>query len=181
MTDFQLPIAAVRFGHADRIDDLLETVVRSVRMRGFSVAGYLQCEVADGPDCCPVTYLEDISTGARIRISQALGSGSRGCRLDPQAMAELAGRLLPHIGEQTDLLVLNRFGKGESDGHGFRDVIQTACGFGVPVLTAVRTTYEPAWVEFTGTAGRFLSADPASVASWALASITTRREPLSAA
>lgn len=176
MTDHSLAIAAIRFGDGDRIDELLETVVRAVQSSGHPVAGYLQRETPDGPGCCPATFLEDVSSGERLRITQALGAGSRGCRLDPQALADVSGRLLTVVDTATDLLVLNRFGKGESDGQGFRSVIESACGLGVPVLTAVRATYEPFWNEFAAGAGVFLPADADAVIEWALASIARRRQ-----
>lgn len=181
MTDHQIVIAAVRFGDGDRIDDLLEAVVRGVQSRGYSVAGYLQRETPDGPGCCSIMHLEEISSGAQIRISQALGAGSRGCRLDPQALAEVSGRLLSVIGPNTELLVLNRFGKGESDGQGFRNVIENACALGVPVLTAVRETYEPAWNEFAAGIGEFLEPDVDQVTQWALRAVAGRRQSRDAA
>ncbi|MAS03300.1 MAG: hypothetical protein CL534_01130 [Ahrensia sp.] len=181
MTDHQLAIAAVRFGDGDRIDEVLETVVRAVQSRGYSAAGYLQRETPDGPGCCPATFLEDVSSGEQLRITQALGAGSRGCRLDPQALADISGRLLSAIRPSTELLVLNRFGKGESDGHGFRSVIESACGLGVPVLTAVRETYEPAWSEFTAGIGTFLPPDAEAVTQWALGSTAVRRRTRDAA
>ena len=123
-------IAAVRFSGGDNVDEVLETVVRAVQSRGYPVAGYLQRETPDGPGCCSATFLEDVSSGEQLRITQALGAGSRGCRLNPQALADVSGRLLSVVDANTDLLVLNRFGKGESDGHGFRSVIESAYGLG---------------------------------------------------
>jgi len=181
MKDQQIAIAAVRFDEGVRIDALLEAVVRAVQSRGYPVAGYLQRETPDGPDCCPATFLEDVSSGVQMRITQALGTGSRGCRLDPQALADVSGRLLSVVQPSTDLLVLNRFGKGESDGHGFRSVIENACGLGVPVLTAVRKTYEPFWNEFAAGIGTFLKPDAKVVTQWALQSIAARRRTRDAA
>lgn len=176
MTDLPLAIAAIRFGEGDRIDEILETVVRAVQSRGYPVAGYLQRETPDGPGCCPATFLEDVSSGEHLRITQALGPGSRGCRLDPQALAEVSGRLLSTVTLNTDLLVLNRFGKGESDGHGLRAVIESALGLGIPVLTAVRATYEPFWNDFTAGTGDFLPANKEAVTQWVLGSIAKRRQ-----
>lgn len=51
-------------------------------------------------------------------------TGAKGCRLDPRALAALSGSLLGELDAGTQLLVLNRFGKGESEGHGFRAVIE---------------------------------------------------------
>ncbi|MFZ2101022.1 MAG: DUF2478 domain-containing protein, partial [Oricola sp.] len=154
-----LAIAAIRFGDGDRVDDVLESVVRQVRARGHAVAGCLQRETPEEDDCCAITHLEDLATGEKIRISQALGRGAKGCRLDPAALAEVSGIMLGKIGPGTGLLVVNRFGKGESDGQGLRAVIEAACEIGIPVLTAVRSAYESAWLEFTG-GGTLLPADP---------------------
>lgn len=181
MTDHQIAVAAVRFGEGDRIDSLLEAVVRGIQSRGYSVAGYLQREVPDGPGCCSIMHLEEIASGAQVCISQALGAGSQGCRLDPQALAEVSGRLLAVIGPDTELLVLNRFGKGESDGQGFRNVIENACALGVPVLTAVRETYEPAWNAFSAGVGAFLEPDEDKVLQWALQAAAGRRQSRDAA
>lgn len=176
MTDHALAIAAMRFGDGDGVDTVLEAVIRSVRVRGHAVAGYLQRETSDGPGCCAIMHLEDIERGTLTRISQALGPGSRGCRLDPRALAAVSGQLLATLGPGTDLVVLNRFGKGEADGQGFRSVIGAACDLGIPVLTAVRETYEPAWSAFTGGMGLFLLPDTKAATQWALAAIAKRRE-----
>lgn len=181
MTDNRIALAAVRFGDKDRIDELLETVARSVQARGCSVAGFLQRETPDGPGCCPATFLESIATGEQTRISQALGAGSRGCRLDPCALAGVTGHLLADLDAGTQLLVLNRFGKGESDGHGFRSVIEKACGLGVPVLTTVRATYEPAWNAFADGLGVFLVPEIAHVRQWTFDAVAGRERALRAA
>lgn len=180
MSDQTIAVAAVRFAAGEHIDDLLESVARAVGARGFRVAGYLQRETPDGPGCCGVTYLEDLAGGARTRLSQPLGAGARGCRLDPQALAEAACRLEATIGPRTDLVVLNRFGKAEADGHGFRDVIAAACELGVPVLTAVREPYRPVWNAFTDGLGALLSPEPAGGARWALDAVGARRSPRAA-
>jgi hypothetical protein len=165
------PVAAVRFADGEPIDDCLDTVVRALQRRGLQVEGFLQRETPGGPGCCSIMNLENISDSTRIRISQALGPGSRGCRLDPQALAEVAGQLGSSIGTRTDRIVLNRFGKGEADGHGFRAVYEHAGELDIPVLTAVRAAYEPAWTGFAGDLGCILEAKPDHVVDWALASI----------
>jgi hypothetical protein len=181
MTDTHFALAAVRFGDGDAVDALLEAVVRTLQAQSRTIAGCLQRETPDGEDCCAIMHLEDVSSGEWTRFSQALGPGSKGCRLDPQALAEVSGRLIAEIGPQTDLIVLNRFGKGEADGDGFRNVIERASGLGVPVLTAVRQAFEPAWEDFTGGLGEILPADAALVVRWAAAAIEGRRVPLPAA
>lgn len=160
-------LAAVRYGKDDAIDALLEAVVRDLQARGARVAGYVQRESDTGAGCCPTTHLEDVTSGVRHVISQPLGAGARGCRLDPQALAALCGELQARLAGGVDLLVLNRFGKGESQGHGFRAAIERAMLAHVPVLTAVQDAYLDAWQDFAGDFGTVLPAARDAVEDWA--------------
>ncbi len=160
-------LAAIRFTPEDGIDGLLEAVVRTLQSRGVGVSGYLQRETEDTAACCNITHLEDVASGTWHRISQALGSGSRGCRLDPGALADVSGLLLARLEAGTEFVVLNRFGKGESEGQGFRAIIERAFALRIPVLTAVRQTYEPAWLSFTDGSARLLPAERTAILTWA--------------
>ncbi|WP_419913209.1 DUF2478 domain-containing protein [Hoeflea sp.] len=159
-------LAAIRFGKDFHVDGVFDTAIAALRAEGLRIVGFVQRETPDPTTCCDITYLEDIVTGQRHRISQALGAGSRGCKLDPQALADVCGDLVGTLEERVDLLILNRFGKGESDGHGFRVVIEKALDLGIPVLTAVRDTYEPAFEEFAGDLAILLPAEHGAVVGW---------------
>lgn len=160
------PLAAVRYGSGDAIDMLLEEAVRDLQAAGVRVAGYVQRVSDTGPDRCPTTHLEDVTSGVRHVISQPLGSGASGCRLDPQALAALCGELEAQCARGVDLVVLNRFGKGESQGHGFRAAIERALLAGVPVLTAVHDTYLPDWLDFAGGDAARLAASRGEIDAW---------------
>lgn len=176
MTDFAFPLqAAIRVEKDRSVDDILDAVARTMRSEGWMAAGFLQRENTQEGECCGQIELEDIATGARHIISQALGSGARGCRLDPRALADVAGPLLTRIEADPDLLILNRFGKGESEGHGFRAVIEEACMRGIPMLTAVREAYVEAWQEFSGDLGILLAPDRDQAIDWARRAITAAR------
>lgn len=168
-------LAAIRFGKDFHVDGVFDAAIVALRADGLRIAGFVQREAPDPSTCCDITYLEDIETGRRHRISQALGAGSRGCKLDPQALAGVCGDLVGTLEERVDLLVLNRFGKGESDGHGFRVVIERALDLGIPVLTAVRDTYEAAFEEFAGDLAALLPAETDAVVDWGRA-ISRRME-----
>jgi len=168
MKDFDIPLqAAIRVDGHRSVDDILEAVARALQAEGLSVAGFLQRASDGNGECCNQIDLEDIATGERHVISQALGSGARGCRLDSQALAGVAGPLLASLDRRPDLLVLNRFGKGESEGQGFRAVIEEACARGIPLLTAVRENYVEAWQGFVGELGIVLPPNQAGVIEWA--------------
>ena len=145
------PLAAVRFEPHDVVDDLLERFAKQLASSGKRVSGVLQFRgVATGECHCADMDLQTIGSNRWFRISQSLGSGSRGCRLDPGALADCAAFLEQEIQNGCDLLILNRFGKGEADGRGFRDLISSAASRQMPVLVALRDIYSNAWYEFCG-------------------------------
>ena len=159
-------LAAISFDTGD-IDDLLRVVAESLTSRGLIVRGALQSRGIAGGAChCADMDLTTIGSGQRFRISQPLGNGSHGCRLHPGALAECSSFLESEIGRGADLLILNRFGRGESEGRGFRDLIGKAVMLNIPVLTAVRPTYAEAWAEFGIGAACDLPMDLAAVLSW---------------
>lgn len=159
-------LGAVRFTHDEPVDLILEAVVRQLKADGFRVTGYLQREAQDGDGCCSPVQLENIADGRMFHITQPLGSGSRGCRLDPQALANRCGPLSKDLDEGVDILVLNRFGRGESEGQGFRAVIEEAFQKGIPVLVAVRDPYVDAWHAFGGVFAEDLPANEQEIVDW---------------
>lgn len=182
MKDLDFPLqAAIRVERDRPVDDVLEAIARVLQAEGLTVAGFLQRESAGDGECCNRIDLEDIASGEHHIISQALGSDARGCRLDPQALAGVAGPLLSRLDARPDLLILNRFGKGESEGRGFRAVIEEACVRGIPLLTAVRENYVEAWQAFAGELGVVLAPDEAGVIAWAREAVDAARKSCDAA
>lgn len=159
-------LAAIRYGKGDEVDVVLEGVVRDLQVRGVRIAGYIQRESDTDAGSCPTTHLEDVATGERHVISQPLGLGARGCRLDPQALATVCGALEARLDQGADLVVLNRFGKGESQGHGFRAAIGQALLSGVPVLVALNDLYVQDFDEFAGDDSARLCHSRAEVENW---------------
>ncbi len=144
------PLAALRFDHGD-IDGFLAGVAATLAERGLTVRGALQTRRSATGEChCADMDLTTLNSGKVFRISQPLGNGSHGCRLHPGALADCAAFIEAELHQGADLLILNRFGRGESEGRGFRDLIGTAMALNVPVLTAVRPTYAESWAEFGG-------------------------------
>jgi Mor family transcriptional regulator len=162
-------IAAIRIADDTPTDDLLETVVRTLQDEGSVVAGFIQRQGCQDLSGHAEMLLEEIPGGQQFRISQPLGKDSRGCRLDPQAIADIAGPLLKAIESKPDFLVLNRFGKGESEGQGFRSVLEKAFLLGIPVLTSVKQTYADAWEAFGGDCSTSLPPSLESVLDWSRA------------
>ena len=173
MTEF--PLAAVRFDHED-IDAFLAVVAAKLAEKGLIVRGAVQSRGATGGEChCADMDLTTFGSNRIFRISQPLGNGSHGCRLHPGALAECSVFIEGELSQDVDLLVLNRFGRGESDGRGFRDLIGAAMALDIPVLTAVRPAYAQAWHDFGEGVACDLSMDLGAVMAWCAAQTTARQ------
>lgn len=164
MTD--APLAAILFDRGD-IDGFLAEITDALTKEGRVVRGALQTRgIASGECHCADMDLTTIGSNRTFRISQTLGNGSRGCRLHPGALADCSSFLSAELAQGADLLILNRFGRGESEGRGFRDLIAVALANRTPVLTAVRPTYLSQWQEFCGGQGKELRMDRAVIQAW---------------
>ena len=160
-------LAAIEFDDGQDIDGLLACFVQAQQRWGLIVKGVLQDRGQAGGECyCADMDLLAIGSDRVFRISQSLGAGSSGCRLHPGALADCSAYLEQEIEQGADLLVLNRFGKGESEGRGFRDLICMALSRGIPVLIAVRPAYLVAWEQFSGDYGITLPFDRNAVSQW---------------
>ena len=147
-------------------DTLMREVAMALRASGLRVAGAVQVNVDIDPSKKCQMDLHILSGESVVRISQDLGALSRGCRLDPNGLEQAVGLVAAGLDAGADLLVVNKFGKQELDGRGFRPLMGEALTRGVPVLTAVNggnvNGFE-AWAE--GMATR-LPQDAAAVIDW---------------
>ncbi|NDK36066.1 DUF2478 domain-containing protein [Rhodovulum sulfidophilum] len=162
-------VAAIPLSPELSVDALLATVEATLRAEGARLAGFRQRRGADGG-----MAVEDLTGGGVFSISQQLGAGSQGCRLDPQGLAEAACAALATLETGPDLLILPRFGKAEVEGHGFRAVIERACERQVPVLVAVKPDCVAAWEAFTGGAADRLDPDRGALLAWCRAGLRAR-------
>lgn len=160
-------LAAVCFEDGDNIDSLLKDIAAWQFSRGCRVRGVLQARGLSNSECyCSDMDLQVIGSDRVFQISQPLGQGSSGCRLHPGALAECSKFLEHQVDDGCDLLILNRFGKDESEGRGFRDLIGHALGAGIPVLTAVRATYRQSFEIFSADLGVELPFHRPAVENW---------------
>ena len=153
-------------------DQLLHSVARNLQLRGMRVCGTVQVntEKLDGSKCdMDVKVLPE---GPRLRISQNLGRGSRGCRLNADALETAVGLVRTALGEGVDCLIINKFGKQEAEGHGFREVIAEALGLGVPVLVGLNRLNLGAFEDFSGGLATSLQPDTSVLERWMFANVT---------
>lgn len=101
-----------------------------------------------------------------VRISQNLGSLAKGCRLDPSGLEQAVGMVEAALDAEPRLLIVNKFGKQEIDGRGFRPVIGRALAAGVPVLTAVNSANLPGFRTFADEMAEPLALDFDAILGW---------------
>ncbi|MFK5997782.1 MAG: DUF2478 domain-containing protein [Rhodobacterales bacterium] len=131
-------------------DQILARLATKLAEAGLRTCGVAQIntnrEDCQHPCDMDVKVLPD---GPVIRISQSLGREARGCRLNPEALETAVAAALQRLSQGVDVVILNKFGKHEADGRGFRDLIAEAISRDVPVITGVNRTNLAAFLEFT--------------------------------
>lgn len=161
-----MKLAYVRSSRRGGTDQLLtEFAYRQIAI-GRRVIGVVQINT-DRPNnhrCdMDVQILPGSST---IRISQDLGAGSRGCRLDPEALEQAVAELAPQIETGADLLIVNKFGKHEADGRGFRSLIARGLELNIPVIVGISALNEEAFLEFSAGHAAKVFADQTHLDEW---------------
>ncbi|MES2667112.1 MAG: DUF2478 domain-containing protein [Pseudomonadota bacterium] len=146
-------------------DLLISAVAARLQALGWPLAGAVQQNRGDDPALCTMELVV-LQAGHRICISQQLGTGSRGCRLDSAALEQAVGLVEGALHHSPRLLILNKFGKAESEGRGFRPLIGRALGAGIPVLTGVNARNIEAFQDFAQGMGQALPPDKARILDW---------------
>lgn len=158
--------AAVIYRPEDDVDTLLTEFALGLQRRGLRLGGIVQVNGKDADGRKADMQALDLSTGQRISLWQALGSGAVSCKLNPAGLAEAAVAVGRAIGQDLDLIVINKFSKQEAAGKGLRSEFADAILSGVPVLTAVPEASLAAWIEFTGDRGTTLLCAREVVEGW---------------
>ncbi|MCA0994855.1 DUF2478 domain-containing protein [Alloyangia pacifica] len=148
------------------VDRLMREVADRLRAEGWPLAGAVQHNIETGPTSKCHMDLQVLSGADVVRISQDLGALSRGCRLDPQGLERVVGLVSAGLAKGAALLLVNKFGKQEVDGRGFRPVIGEALSSGVPVLVAVNEGNLEAFLTFAEDLAESLPPDVEAVTDW---------------
>lgn len=124
-------------------------LVEELRRSGKSVAGLVQRDVPHaGRSRCDMV-LHELATGRSIAISEDLGEGAISCRLSYARLLD-AAQLVENQLADADIVFLNKFGKAEAEGGGFRDLIARCIECGKSVVVGVPLRNEREWTEFCG-------------------------------
>ncbi|MCQ0969443.1 DUF2478 domain-containing protein (plasmid) [Paracoccus sp. TK19116] len=165
---FSLPATAAP-GESDR---MLENLTIRLAAEGMRLAGAVQYNLDTRPDCaCDMELQLTGSAGPRIRISQSLGPGSSGCRLDVGALETASGHVIAQLGRNPQLVILPKFGKQEAFGRGFCQPIAMALERDIPVLLHVAPEQLSAFTAFAGDLAERIT--PAGLAAWCRTVVAT--------
>ena len=147
-------------------DRLLAGVAEALRARGVPLAGAVQVNRDTDPAKKCDMDLHILSGTDRVRISQDLGRLSRGCRLDPDGLERAVGLVAAALEAGPALLIVNKYGKQEIGGRGFRPLIGEALARDIPVLTAVNPGNVAAFLDFAGGMATPLPPLAGSILEW---------------
>ena len=161
-----MKIAYVMSAEKGDMDRLLHDVGLALLARGTNVCGVVQINSerpCEGLCDMDVQVLPD---GPVLRISQDLGSQSKGCRLDPEVLEQAVGLVEARLEAGAECLLINKFGKHEASGRGFRNTIGQALAADVPVVVGLNAMNEEAFNSFTDGLAERLSADKDAILAW---------------
>ncbi len=158
-------------GVADR---LLADLAVDLAAQGWPLAGVVQLNIERRPDRLCDMELHVLGQDHLVRISQDLGPQSRGCRLDPSGLEQAVGLVEAALDAHPALLIVNKFGKSEVEGRGFRNVIGRALAEDVPVLTAVSRANLNGFLAYSGGLAEAVAPDRARLREWCDATCAAR-------
>lgn len=144
-------ILALTYTDGDLAAATLRRLWTRLARRGAKCAGVLQHDepAGDGRSRCDM-ILECLSVGRRLKVSEDRGAHARGCRLDVGELMRALEAEREALQASTDVLIVNKFGKSESEGGGFRPLIAQAVELGVPVVITVPWRNIESWRLFVG-------------------------------
>jgi len=115
---------------------------------------------------------------AMVDIAQDLGPLARGCKLDPGALERAAGLAEAALAQGADLVIVNKFGKREAEGRGFRPLIGQALAAGVPVLIGLAPGRRADFDAFASGMAQEVPPRAAALRAWASAHRAALADPV---
>ncbi|GBQ86163.1 hypothetical protein AA13595_1827 [Gluconacetobacter johannae DSM 13595] len=161
-----LPIATLL--QDDRVDlpAVLTDTVAALRTRGLCVGGVVQYWGGPLPNGRREMFVADLVSNEQIRLDTPGGDDPTVCSLDISAFGRVSTVLRDHIAQAPDILMINRFGLREAEGHGLRAEIAEAIMEGIPVLIVVPARFFSAWESFLGGAAHVVAPSTQAILRW---------------
>lgn len=154
-------------------DQLIRNVAMRLLKEGVCVAGAVQINIETDPNRKCEMELQILTGDGAVRISQDLGALSDGCRLDPDGLERAVGLAAAGLDRGVEMVIINKFGKQEIEGRGFRPLIGDALSAGIPVLTAVGKGHLNGFLDYAQGFAEPVPCDAEAVYAWAQAMLNT--------
>ncbi len=145
---------------------LLAELAERLTRQGLRLCGTVQVDTEREKHHHCDMDLRILPEGPVIRISQDLGPAATACRLDTDALERAVATTGQMLEAGADVMILNKFGKHEAEGRGFRETIAAALSKDVPVLIGANKLNLAALHEFAGGEIEELPADISRLAAW---------------
>ena len=162
-----MKIAVVNSAVMGQTDQLISEVAAKLQSEGLRLTGVVKVlgNEQPGNHHCDMD-LNVLPDGPQIRITQSLGEGSTGCRLNPAGIVEAVGAVESGDTGNADMFVLNKFGPQEAEGRGFCDAIAAALGNDTPVLVGVGKNCRAALDTFVDGMAEVLEPEADTIYAW---------------
>ncbi|MCL1628187.1 DUF2478 domain-containing protein [Roseibaca sp. V10] len=156
-------------------DRVLLDLAQTLMARGMRLCGAVQDNIENDPSRRCHMDLQLLGSDRIVRISQDRGRHATGCRLDSHGLAEavfLVESALEH--GRPDLLIVNKFGKQECEGAGFRQAIGQALAAEIPVLTGCAPGHRAGLLAFSDGLATQVPPTPQALLDWCLATCANK-------
>ena len=147
---FAQPIVALIYSDSDAADRAMRDIADRLAAAGWRLAGLVQHNERRPDRARCDMILQELASGELIAISEDRGPQARGCSLRVDQLLRAAELLQAALRDAPDLVILNKFGKTESEGGGLRPAIASAIDAGAPLLVAVPYRNLDNWRAFVG-------------------------------
>lgn len=167
-----MKIAVVSSKTIGQTDLLISNAAEALESDGVRLSGVVKILDSEkaGDHHCDMD-LRVLPNGPEIRITQSLGEGSKGCRLNPAAIAEAVAATERVEASEIDMFILNKFGPQEAEGRGFCDAIASALENGTPVLVGVGGGSRDALDAFVDGMAEVLPPEADAIQQWCKAAL----------
>jgi nucleoside-triphosphatase THEP1 len=141
-------------------------VARQLKLHGLRLCGTVQVNTErEGSLHCDMDLMV-LPDGPAFRISQNRGKWARGCRLDAGSLETAVEHVARSVDQGPDLMIINKFGKHEAEGRGFRSVIAAALDRETPVLVGLNALNREAFDKFSGGLATELCTEVNAILDW---------------
>ena len=164
MFDAQCELAALVYERDQDPDEVLRDFASDLNARGYRAVGLVQTghHCVDAPELSATL----VHSGEELQLFQNLGAGATGCRLDVGQLMDAGAQVAGAIEQGADLVIVNRFGRQESEGKGLSFLIERALSADIPVVIAVPSHRFADWIKFAGGMSVRLRCDRKTLDAW---------------